>query len=434
MMNQGSRHRWYESLHAEGEEPYDLGIFKELLKENAFGGDFDEMSLPLNLIIDDLDSNKTYSLISVKSHFFPDTAELAAINRFVDRGNTLFLSSKQISPLFALAISFGMDSLHNANKHINNDDLYSYVPDSVLEAYETVDWDKRDSVFQSYKSSLIHKIEQLDLFDTLYTSFSVTLKNKSTGNKIRLKHAIREDSIFKRWNKLHIPANLNYKSLANFSGGELAFAKIRKGNGQIIVGSVPMVFTNYNLLRKQNFYFCNDLLAELPQQTILFDEAKRFNLDAFTPKASLGKSPLSFILSQQALRWAWFTLLGTLLIFVIFRSRRKQRIIPILKPNVNTTLAYAKMLGSLQLKEKNNVAKGREIFLHFMQHLRSKNRWQSKEVNEELKNILIKLVPQMEKEIQLVMYMGHKVDKGSPISDLEVIRLFNYTQRILEKI
>ena len=92
------------------------------------------------------------------------------------------------------------------------------------------------------------------------------------------------------------------------------------------------------------------------------------------------------------------------------------------------------MLGSLQLKEKNNTAKGREIFLHFMQYLRSKNRWHSKEVNEELKKTLEKLVPEMDKEIQLVMYLGHKVDKGSPISDLEIIRLFNYTQRILEKI
>jgi hypothetical protein len=175
--------------------------------------------------------------------------------------------------------------------------------------------------------------------------------------------------------------------------------------------------------------------AELNQGGILFDEIVRFDRSVFNRRrgASLGQSPLSFILSQRALKWAWFTLLGASLLFVLFRSKRKQRIIPILQPNKNTTLAYAQLLGSLQLKEKNNGSKGIEIFQHFLQHLRQRNRWHSNEVNEELKKRLLKLAPDLKKQIEYVIYLGTKTAQKKQLTDSEVINLFNYTNQIIQR-
>ena len=64
-------------------------------------------------------------------------------------------------------------------------------------------------------------------------------------------------------------------------------------------------------------------------------------------------SPMKFILSKPALRWAWyFSLLG-LLVFMFFNAKRRQAIIPIKEPKTNTSIAFIKTIGNLYFLEKN---------------------------------------------------------------------------------
>ena len=62
-------------------------------------------------------------------------------------------------------------------------------------------------------------------------------------------------------------------------------------------------------------------------------------------------SPLRFILSQPALKWAWYLLLAGVLIFIIFNLRRTQRPIPILPKNLNTSVEFVKTIGNLYYQE-----------------------------------------------------------------------------------
>jgi hypothetical protein len=68
------------------------------------------------------------------------------------------------------------------------------------------------------------------------------------------------------------------------------------------------------------------------------------------------KSPLQYILSNEPLAWAWRSLLLMGIIFVLFASKRRQRVIPILPKNVNTSLAFIQNIGRLYYNTRNHNA------------------------------------------------------------------------------
>ena len=62
-------------------------------------------------------------------------------------------------------------------------------------------------------------------------------------------------------------------------------------------------------------------------------------------------SPLRFILRNPPLRYAWYIFLVGFLVFIIFHAKRKQRIIPIIKPLENTSVEFVRSIGNLYLNE-----------------------------------------------------------------------------------
>ena len=431
MLNQPDRYRWYESLNPSGDQPYDIEIFKKLLDRNNYNGNLEVVTKPLG--VDDawVTGDDLYNYYIIRSYYFPDTAELQALVEFVEGGNTLFIGARHISPLLPIAFDHGLDSLQVIYQHLSSENHYD-VADSIVDMYDEISWVDRDSIHDWYKAGLMDRIRKENLIDTAFEAQQVDISLTPEHNPSTLFMKRREDTLDYHWRKVVLPDWAH--PVANYSNDQPFIMRWRFGDGQIFICSTPMLFANLHLLRKEHFAFCNGLVERLPKYDILLDDADRLNYDAFRPKASLGKSPLSFILSKPALRWAWFTLLGTALLFLLFRAKRLQRIIPIIKPNLNTTLAYAKMLGSLQLKEKNNKAKANEIVIHFMQQLRARKRWHSNEINSDLKDILIKLAPQLEKEIQITMHLGTKCKKDALLTDQELVRLFNYSHKILDNI
>jgi hypothetical protein len=69
-------------------------------------------------------------------------------------------------------------------------------------------------------------------------------------------------------------------------------------------------------------------------------------------------TPLRFILTNEPLRWAYYISIITLLLFMLFEAKRKQRIIPIIKPLTNTTLEFIATIGNLyyQRGDHKNIA------------------------------------------------------------------------------
>jgi hypothetical protein len=123
------------------------------------------------------------------------------------------------------------------------------------------------------------------------------------------------------------------------------FLKVRYGNGHFLLHLDPAVFTNYFLLKNDFHQYAAGVLSQLPAHHDII-----WSLNNQTSKV-VSDSPLRFILSQPALKWAWYLLLAGILAFIIFNLRRTQRSIPIIPKNQNTSVEFVKTIGNLYYQE-----------------------------------------------------------------------------------
>ncbi|MDQ0476980.1 DUF4350 domain-containing protein [Chryseobacterium sp. MDT2-18] len=138
------------------------------------------------------------------------------------------------------------------------------------------------------------------------------------------------------------------------------FIKVGHGKGNLYLHAEPLILTNYYLLKPGNEKYVQDVFSYLPdRETVWFSGANKNRTES--------RSPLRFILSKPALRYAWWLFLGGLLLFIIFNAKRKQRIVPVIEPKKNKSVEFVKSIGNLYLQEgdfHDMMAKKAQYFLN----------------------------------------------------------------------
>lgn len=141
---------------------------------------------------------------------------------------------------------------------------------------------------------------------------------------------------------------------------QINFIRLKHGKGNLFLHSEPLIVTNYYLLNPKNTKYNEHVFSYLPKrQTVWFSGENQIKV--------VSQSPMRFILSNPALKYAWWLLLGGLLLFVIFNAKRKQRIVPIIEPLQNKSVDFVKSIGNLYLQEgdfHDMMAKKSQYFLH----------------------------------------------------------------------
>ncbi|WP_346983987.1 DUF4350 domain-containing protein [Chryseobacterium sp. POE27] len=148
------------------------------------------------------------------------------------------------------------------------------------------------------------------------------------------------------------------KTVEKNNSDQANFIKITFGKGNIYVHCEPLFVTNYYLLKRGNVKYAQDVFSYLKdQETVWFVESD----------AKVSQFFLRFILSHPALKYAWWILLGGLVLFIFFNAKRKQRIVPIIEPLKNTSVDFVKSIGNLYLQEgdfHDMMAKKAQYFLN----------------------------------------------------------------------
>ncbi|MDT8348035.1 MAG: DUF4350 domain-containing protein, partial [Flavobacteriaceae bacterium] len=123
----------------------------------------------------------------------------------------------------------------------------------------------------------------------------------------------------------------------------------------------PQAYTNYYLLNGNKDYAALSF-SYIQHRSLYWDNYKKAGRIVIT-------SPMRFVLSQTSLKWAYYLTIATLLVFVIFKAKREQRIIPVLAPLENSSVAFAKTVGSLYYQHKDYsdlIQKKTNYFLEFI--------------------------------------------------------------------
>lgn len=189
-----------------------------------------------------------------------------------------------------------------------------------------------------------HLLEVLGL-TTFYSSPGSDTISLTLGNK---NYTMRGRNDLGHFNSLLEFSNKEFQVMGAVrtknDGLKANYIKVKYGEGTLLIHLCPYVFTNYYLLRSDSKKYVEDLLSQVPGKNIVWFTNEQVESD-------LSKSPLSFILSQEALRNAFYLIIAGILLFILFNAKRKQRIVPIIQPLSNTSVEFAKTIGNLYFQE-----------------------------------------------------------------------------------
>jgi len=142
----------------------------------------------------------------------------------------------------------------------------------------------------------------------------------------------------------------------------VAFSK-KVGKGELFMVSTPLIFTNYGMLDEDNASYIFSILSYMKGLPLV-------RYETHSADYAEKESPLRYFISQPPLRWSIYFTLFTLILFMCFTAKRRQRVIPVIKPPMNNTLDFVKMIGTLYYQKKDHLGLLRKKRIYFAQILK----------------------------------------------------------------
>ena len=115
--------------------------------------------------------------------------------------------------------------------------------------------------------------------------------------------------------------------------------------------------------------YASGVFSHLRGKNMIWDEYSKL---PFWDDGNAYNSPLYYILQQPSLKYAWWLLLLSVVIYVFFAAKRTQRIIPVLEPKTNTSLEFVNLISSLHYQNGNHLDMVKKKMKYFLYFIRSK--------------------------------------------------------------
>ncbi len=356
---------WRPSYAAEHTKPYGAKVLHSEFSSLFPMASFQTSEAPIyNTVHDSLQFDKQSAYIFINASFSPDSLELSRLYAFVEKGNTVFIAAERFSNAL-------LDTLQ-----VKIEEDYSYSA-------------QRDTSIISFK----------------YQAFSEnTFEFPNNG----IDRYFEADTLF-------IGQMISYLEFGNqMNQFVVPFKK-----GKLILNTNPLGFTNYSILRDETRSYASNALSYLAGvEHIIWDEYYKIG------KPGKSSSPLVEILQIPGLRWAYWLSFWTLLLFIGFHSKRKQRIIPIEKPVKNTSLEYVETMGNLyyeQSTHQNIAIKKIEFFQSFLARQYSMS---NIKFSEEDIQTLVGKTDKTETELRELFSLIHNISNGGQL-DVATLKKLN---------
>ena len=297
---------WFPSYAKKHKIPYGTYVLRNELKTLFPKSTIKNVNIPPYQFLQDESKSGTYIFINNTMNF--DDAEFKHMMQFVERGNTIFMSTH----------GFIIDTLNVKTKGLVTTNI------------------KERPFFKILNKNLVSKEF---LFDRIFS------------NQVFIEIDTLNTTVLSKTGYLDADGNHTEEGVN--------FIKLNFGKGTFFFHSFPEVFTNYSLLKDNNHEHAAAILSYLNDgETIFWDEYYKTGKSKIT-------SPMNYLLSQPSLKWAYYLVLLGVLFFIIFEGRRKQRLIPIRTPLKNQTVAFTRTIANMYFEssEHKNIAEHRIGYL-----------------------------------------------------------------------
>jgi hypothetical protein len=146
-----------------------------------------------------------------------------------------------------------------------------------------------------------------------------------------------------------------------------------------------------------------------------------------------GPGPLSFILKQPSLRWAWYLLLVMALFYLVIYTKRRQRIIPIVPHSSNTSIEFVETIGDLYYQQRSNLKIVRHQLSLFLSFIRVRYGIPTNKIDDEFLRRSEAKSGVSRVEIDYILKEAKRLEFISDISENDLIEYNKLTQSFYHK-
>ncbi len=302
---------WEISLKQNDKNPYGAYILYHSLSDYFSGAHVEVSRLPVYSLLSRRDSlphsRSAYFLLAPSLKFSKE--DVAKLLQYVQKGNYAFVSSNAFS-------SYLHDTLH-------------FATDRTIELL--------DSTYINFTNQ------------KLKTSKGYTFRKLTINNAF--KETERKDSLYM----------LGY----TMQNKKPNFLQFDIGKGKLFLHASPLCFSNLFYLTGNNADYADKALSYIPANitNIYWDE--------YYKQGRYGSAtPLRVLLANFWTKWAVFFGMVLLLIYLFFVTKRKQRVIPVIKPLQNKSLTFAQTIASLYYNKRENTLIANKRLQYFTDFVR----------------------------------------------------------------
>lgn len=370
----------YES---QDKDPYGLYLFEELVPSAFPQADF---QIADELKISDYINEEEVLYIWIADRIGFDDEEWRQVDSFLQEGNELLLIANRFNG--------SLDSLLTQNNVMT----YSYSDTSIV-----VNWGSEADSIQT---------------DTLLTFLDEDLISPKRGNYSVLSTSWNYDSTY----------TYEPEWLVSYWDEEWIYGKLQGFDSLYVhVHASPIVFTNIALKEKKGLQYLNRVLSQFDAQTIVIDS----HVDKRKIWSNPDDTPLTFIMSQPPLRWTYYLILAGILLFVIYQSGRKQRIIPVIPSYKNTSMDHVEMIAELYESHRKHGQLIKHMESWFYHTVERKYFINPKDINFSKKLSIKSRVPK--EEIEIIINRFSRIKNSRDISAYDLRVFYKSLERFYER-
>lgn len=355
---------WFPSYASHHKIPYGTYVLNKEFKKLFKDTEIQTINQSPYQFLQDTTKNGTYFFLNGTLNFGKE--EFNELLKFVERGNDVFMSTNGAS-------------------------------------IDTLGLETKQLVSNAFKEHAYYKLLNINLDTTTY-SFDRKNSNLVFSKIDTLKTTVLGALVIKNSDTVNAATGIN-------------FIKTTHGKGHFYFHTLPLAFTNYSMLKDSNHKYVASVLSYL-------DDSKPIFYDGYYKAGKTQvTSPMHYILSSDNLRWAYYTALIGVLFFVVFKGKRTQRIIPVLTPLKNQTLAFTRTIANMYFEKSAHKDIATHKINYFLEYIRTQFHIPTTTINEEFYTFVALRSRNTAEEVQQLFKKIDIIQNSSVITKEQLIAL-----------
>ena len=212
-------------------------------------------------------------------------------------------------------------------------------------------------------------------------------------------------------------------SLAQNHQQQSTFIKFNIGRGSLYLSANPTLFANYNLLKPDGAEYAAKALSYLQnKKTIIWDEYYNVGRDG-------EESEFRVLFDKVPLRWAYYISLISIIVYVLYQMKRRQRIIPVITPLENSTLSFVTVVGQVYYERRDNSNIALKKITYLLEYIRQKYRLQTNKLDQDFITVLASRAEMSTDEARELVTIINYILSKQQLSDQELIKANHLIQQ-----